>query len=124
MGSLTTGTKPSSQTDSTPGAFPDQAPAGALDNHSWLLQAMLDIQKSIGKIDAKTDALKDTIDTKTDALKEKVDSLASEVKSQKEKIDKLRLLVAAVGGGLAVVWTLAALVPQAVKEKIVHVLLG
>ena len=113
MGSRTETPKAVIQQDSTPEALPVGTPSANLDSHSWIFQAVMEIQKSIGKIEAKADALTD-----------KIDAVATDVRSQKEKIDNLRLWIAAVGGGFAVISGLAALVPQTAKERIIHYLFG
>jgi hypothetical protein len=54
-----------------------------------MLQAIMELQKSVGEINAK------------------VDRLAGDLKSQGEKLDKLRIWAASLGGGAAVLAFLA-----------------
>lgn len=72
--------------DVSPTSFPETAPPKYVQpGYDFTLQAVIEMQKSIGELSAKTDRL------------------ITDVKSQGEKIDKIRLTLAWVAGGAAVV---------------------
>lgn len=73
------------QKETTPQSFPEtQPPKFAQPGHDFTLQAVIEMQKSIGELCAKTDRL------------------IADVKSHGEKIDKIRMTLAWVAGGAAV----------------------
>lgn len=72
--------------ETTPTSFAETTPPKfAQPGHDFTLQAVIEMQKSIGELSAKTDRL------------------ISDVKSHGEKIDGIRLTLAWVAGGAAVV---------------------
>ena len=68
-----------------------QPSRAAMPGHDFTLQAVMEMQRSIGDLAAKTDRL------------------IADVKSQGEKLDGVRMKIAWVGGGAAVVGFLLAL---------------
>jgi hypothetical protein len=88
------------QKDTTPTSFPETTPpAYAQPGHDFTLQAVIQMQKSIGELCAKTDRL------------------ISDVKSHGDKIDGIRLTLAWVAGGAAVVGVIVgAAITFAVKN--------
>ena len=78
--------------ETTPRSFAEINPRLATQGHDFMLQAVIEMQRSIGELSAKTDRL------------------VSDVKSQGEKIDNVRIRLALVTGGTAVVGFLIATV--------------
>jgi hypothetical protein len=76
--------------DVPPAALPQISPQFAQPGHDFTLQAVIEMHRSIGELSAKTDRL------------------IADVKSQGEKIDSVRLRLAWVAGGAAVVGFLVA----------------
>lgn len=72
--------------ETTPSRFPETTPPDYYGrDHSFTLQAIMELQRSVGEIGAK------------------VDRLAADVKSQGEKLDTLRTLAAWISGGVALI---------------------
>jgi hypothetical protein len=72
------------QEEVAPGRMPETPPPRyAQPGHDFTLQAVIEMQKSLGELFAKTDRL------------------ISDVSKQGEKIDRIRLLLAWLGGGAA-----------------------
>lgn len=97
-----------SDEDTTPGPYPDAPPSPyqlATDS-SFTLQTVMELQKSVGEISAK------------------VDRLIGDVRSQGDKIDRMRLTFAWVGGGCALVLAVMAFLPASVREEILRRLWG
>ncbi len=80
-----------------PSEFPVTKPQFAQPGHDFTLQAVIEMQRSIGELSAKTDRL------------------ISDVKSQGDKIDKVRILISRLGGGAAVVLFITAVVLAIVR---------
>lgn len=76
--------------ETAPTSFPETTPRFAQPGHDFTLQAVVEMQRSIGELCAKTDRL------------------IADVKSQGEKIDSVRLRMAWIAGGAAVVGFLIA----------------
>lgn len=66
----------------------------------------MELQKAVGEIGAK------------------VDRLIGDVKSQGDKIDRMRITLAWVGGGAALVAAVLAFLPPAVREAIFNRIWG
>ncbi len=86
------------------------------DYNSWILTALLQIQKSIGELSGKTDAL----DKRIDGMGARIESVAVDVKACNRKVDRLNLLVAFIGGIFAVIGAIFAIIPQDVRANIFH----
>lgn len=71
--------------ESTPTAFPQSEPRIGLPGHDFTLQAVIEMQRSLGDLSAK------------------VDRLINDTKSHGEKIDSVRMKFAWVAGGTAAV---------------------
>lgn len=78
------------QAETTPTSFPETTPRYAQSGHDFTLQAVIEMQRSIGELSAKTDRL------------------IADVKSQGDKIDSVRITLAWAAGGAAVVGFLIA----------------
>nr|WP_250809350.1 hypothetical protein [Neorhizobium tomejilense] len=78
--------------DVAPTSFPDVTPRQVQHGHDFQLQIIMEMQKSIGELAAKTDRL------------------ITDVKSQGEKVDALRMRFALIAGGTAVVGFILATV--------------
>jgi hypothetical protein len=78
--------------ETTPTSFAEVTPRLVTQGHDFSLQAVIEMQRSIGELSAKTDRL------------------ISDVKSQGEKIDSVRMRLAWMTGGAAVVGFLIATV--------------
>jgi hypothetical protein len=76
--------KPRSETESTPRNFPQTTPRFAQQGHDFTLQAIIEMQRSLGDLSAK------------------VDRLITDVKGQGEKIDGVRIKFAWFTGAAAV----------------------
>jgi hypothetical protein len=77
--------KQSSQNEIAPTSYPETTPRFAQPGHDFTLQAIIEMQRTLGELSAKTDRL------------------MTDVKSQGDKIDKVRLRLSWVAGGAAVV---------------------
>ena len=77
--------------EAAPTSFAETTPRFAQQGHDFTFQAVIEMQRSIGELSAKTDRL------------------VSDVKSQGEKIDGVRIRLAWVAGAAAVVGFLIAL---------------
>ena len=54
--------RPPDQGESTPDQHPTSPPPGlSVDNHSWVLQAIMELQRSVGALSATVDALSATV---------------------------------------------------------------
>lgn len=80
---------PNHERDEPPN-FPDVVPRAVQHGHDFQLQIIMELQRSIGELSSKTDRL------------------ISDVKSQGEKIDKIRLRFAWIAGGTAVIGFIVA----------------
>jgi hypothetical protein len=77
------------QDETTPTVYPEVPPPRyPLHGHDFTLQTVIELQRSIGELSAKTDRL------------------IADVKSHSDKIDRIRLTLAWVAGGAAVVGVL------------------
>jgi hypothetical protein len=83
--------------ETTPRSFAEVTPRLVTQGHDFILQAVIEMQRSIGELSAKTDRL------------------ISDVKSQGEKIDSVRIRLVWVTGGAAVVGFLIATALAALK---------
>jgi len=83
--------------DIPPTSFPDTVPRPAQQGHDFTLQAVIEMQRSIGELVAKTDRL------------------IADVKSHGEKIDTVRMKMSWLAGGAAVVGFLIAVALALVK---------
>ncbi len=81
-----------SQRDTTPQSFPEVTPRAVQHGHDFQLQIIMELQRSIGDLSAKTDRL------------------IADVKSQSDKVDKLRMRFAWVTGAAAVIGFLLAVI--------------
>ena len=77
-----------SASETSPTSFPETTPRFAQLGHDFTLQIVAEMQRSIGELCAKTDRL------------------IADVKSQGDKIDAIRMRLAWVAGGGAVVGTM------------------
>ncbi len=69
--------RPPDQGETTPDQHPTSPPPGlSVDNHSWVLQAIMELQRSVGALSATVDALSAT-----------VKGLTGTVEKQSEKVD-------------------------------------
>jgi hypothetical protein len=82
---------------SVPRSFPEVTPRFTQPGHDFTLQAIMEMKESVGQLSAKTDRL------------------ISDVKSQGDKIDGMRLKFAWVTGGVAVVGFLFAVILALIK---------
>ncbi len=80
-----------SQSETVPTSFPETPPRFSSPTHDFTLQAVIEMQRSLGELSAKTDRL------------------IADVKSQGDKIDTVRMRFSWVAGGAAVVGFLIAL---------------
>ena len=78
--------------DTVPPSFAETTPRVAQPGHDFTLQAVVEMQRSIGELVAKTDRL------------------ITDVKSQGDKIDSVRMKLAWIAGATAVVGFLVAVV--------------
>lgn len=85
------GRTPEGRGDTTPPSMPQMTPPFSQSGHDFTLQAVIEMQKSLGELTAKTDRL------------------ISDVKSQGDKIDGVRLLLARIGGGAALLVVLVGI---------------
>ena len=83
--------------EAPPQSFPETVPRVYQPGHDFTLQAIIEMQRSIGDLCAKTDRL------------------ISDVKGHGEKIDSIRLRMAWIAGGAAVVGFLFAAVIGLIK---------
>lgn len=84
----------------TPTSMPEGTPSMASPtDHSWTLQAVMDLHRSVGTMSAKLDA----VTTEISAIGSKMDALG-------DKLDKARHWQSVVTGGAIVVGALAAFV--------------
>lgn len=88
---------PDNTKESVPTEFASVTPRVSQTGHDFTLQAVIEMQRSIGELTAKTDRL------------------IADVKSQGEKVDSVRLRIAWVTGGAAVVGFLIAFALAVVK---------
>jgi hypothetical protein len=83
-------TRQSSQNEIAPTSFPETTPRFSQPTHDFTLQAIIEMQRSLGELSAKTDRL------------------IIDVKSQGDKIDNMRLRWSWLTGGAAFVGFLIA----------------
>ncbi len=83
--------------ESTPKTFPEVPPPISQSGHDFTLQAVIEMHRSIGELSAKTDRL------------------IADVQSQGSKIDAIRIRLAWVTGGAAVVGFIVSLGLAALK---------
>jgi hypothetical protein len=81
----------------TPSSFPTVTPPFPQHGHDFTLQAVMEMQRTLGELCGK------------------VDRMAEDLKSQGNKIDAVRLTLARVGGGIAVLVVLISLVGAAIR---------
>lgn len=67
--------EPSSQTDVTPERFGETTPAFGREEHSFTLQAVMEIQKAVGQLTARIDELV----KKADRQGDKLDSISHQI---------------------------------------------
>lgn len=83
--------------DQSPGELPDVTPRQVTQGHDITLQAVIEMQRTLGEVSAK------------------VDRLISDVDSQGKKIDKVRMRMAWLAGGAATVGFLVMLLLAVAK---------
>lgn len=83
--------------ETVPASFPETLPRFATSGHDFTLQAVMEMHHSIGDLVAKTERL------------------ISDVKSQGEKIDAVRIKIAWVTGGAAAVGFILAVILAVLK---------
>jgi hypothetical protein len=80
-----------SSRETVPTSFPETTPRFAQPGYDFTLQAVVEMQRSLGELSAKTDRL------------------ITDVKSQGDKIDSVRMRLAWLAGGAAVLGFLVAI---------------
>jgi hypothetical protein len=85
--------------DTTPPSFAEVTPSRQASGagHDFTLQAVMEMQRTLGELCGK------------------VERMGADLKSQGEKLDGVRLTLARVGGGIAVLVVVVGLISAAVK---------
>lgn len=95
------------ESDAPSSSRPDvEAPHAPQMDHSFVLQAVMQVQKDVGSLSAK------------------LDHLDGDVRSIAGKLDKLRLAAAWAAGVFATIIGFAALVPPSVRERLFRAIVG
>jgi hypothetical protein len=85
------------QRESVPTSFPETTPRSGQPSHDFTLQAVMEMQRTLGELCAK------------------VERLGGDLKGQSDKLDAVRITMARVGGGIAVLIVLISLVAALIK---------
>lgn len=93
--------------DTAPGSYPEiPPPSSQIHDHSFVLQAIMELHKSVGELSAKTDRL------------------IRDVETQGKDIDRIRMQLRGVAGAIGIIIALLLFLPDSMREALIVRIFG